>query len=200
MVKHLKTNRKASLSAFFVCLFCLTSWGQEKQEQEFRIAEKDLHDAIMPLLEHPIKGVKKIKFYKEIDGDKSSYEVKFKKDKAFYSIEFNESGVLEDIEIVIKASQIPPTAYGTLSHYLDRTFGKHQIKKIQLQYVNQEGNPQKVLQQAFKQERIPANNYEIVIVAKTQEGYVAYEVTFDAHGQHRYTRKSVKPQYDHVLF
>jgi hypothetical protein len=44
---------------------------------------------------------KRVKFYKESDGDKISFEAKFKYKKQHFSVEFFASGVLEDIEILI---------------------------------------------------------------------------------------------------
>lgn len=185
-----------------VILFVLGSYGyaQQKQEQEFGIDEKDLPRNISPLLSEYLKDVKRLRFFKELDGQKTSYEVKFKKDTLYYSIEFDSIGQLEDVEFIIKESAIPKKSYASINEYLGTAHEKYRIKKIQQQYPHEGGNAKALLRDAFQNLLSTKINYELIIATKDKEGYVEFEITFDAQGNHLLTRKSVATKYDHVLF
>ena len=177
-------------------IFC---FGQKKQEQEFRIDKKELPDGVMVLLSNYLDNAKRLRYYKERDGEKSSYEVKFKKDKLHYSIEFDEKGVLEDVELLIKQTDIPDEPFGKMTQYLKSNHKKYRIKKIQRQYVNT-GDAAQTLKEAFQNRILPKLRYELIIATKDENGYGEFELTFDANGEHLLTRKAVKTKYDHVLF
>jgi hypothetical protein len=174
-------------------------YGQKKQEREFRVDKEELPTEIIPLLSNYLNDVKRLRFYKEQDGEKSSYEVKFKKDRLLYSIEFDEKGVLEDVEFIVKQKDIPDETFEKLTKYLQSNHGKYRIKKIQQQYLNTR-NAQKTLKDAFQNLILPEIRYELIIATKDDEGYGEYEITFDAMGAHLLTRKSINTKYDHVLF
>lgn len=173
---------------------------QEKREQEFRINKGELPENIIPLLSDYLDDVKRLRFYKESDGEKHSYEVKFKKAKLFYSIEFDGKGQLEDVEFIIKENDIPNDALNSIKNYLSKAHGKFRIKKIQQQYPTGNYDVNTVLGKAFQNLISPEINYEIVIAAKDTKGYSEYEITFNAAGKHLLTRKLIAPKYDHVLF
>ena len=187
------------LSLLSIILFIVNGFTQKKQEQEFRIDKGELPENILPVLSYYLDDVKRLRFYKEQDGEKSSYEVKFKKDRLLYSIEFDEKGVLEDVEFIVKQKDIPDETFEKLTKYLQSNHGKYRIKKIQQQYLNTR-NAQKTLKDAFQNLILPEIRYELIIATKDDEGYGEYEITFDAMGAHLLTRKSVNTKYDHVLF
>lgn len=174
-------------------------FGQKKQEQEFRIDKDELPQGIITELSEYLKEVKRLRFYKELDGEKSSYEVKFKKDRLRYSVEFDENGTLEDVEFIIEPTDIPEKTLEQIARHLTSKHGKYRVKKIQQQYLNGD-DTQKTLKNAFQNLLLPDIRYELIIATKNTEGYGEYEITFDALGKHLLTRKSVNTKYDHVLF
>lgn len=184
---------------FLLLIITTFCYGQKKQEQEFRIDRHLLPGTIMPLLSEYLKDVKRLRFYKELDGEKSSYEVKFKKDKLLYSIEFDQNGQLEDVEFIIKEIDIPAEALKNIVTYLNVNHQKNRIKKIQQQHINYD-NPRQTLKEALQNLILPEIRYELIISAKDEKGFGEYELTFDADGKHLLTRKSIKTKYDHVLF
>ncbi len=178
----------------------MATFGQTKQEREYRIAKAEFPATAINLMDSYLKDVKRLRFYKEIDGKKASYEIKFKKDKLHYSVEFDTEGRLEDVEFIIKPNDIPDDVFDAIENYLNRVHGKHRIKKIQQQYVL-EGEAQEVLlKKAFQNLMTTDINYELIIATKDTTGYGTYEVTFNAKGEHLTTRKSVNSNYDHVLY
>ncbi|ADV48374.1 hypothetical protein Celal_1049 [Cellulophaga algicola DSM 14237] len=183
---------------FFLCGFN-SLLAQVKHEREFRIKKKDFPTAAHTLIKSNVSNAKKLKFYKEIDSLKISYEAKFKKDKLWYSIEFNEEGTLEDIEITIKTVDIPNETHEEILKYLSNNFSSFKIKKIQQQYVA-EDPMEKTFKNAFQNLMIPSVNYELIIAAKKENGYEQFEILFNAEGVYLSIRKSLPPNYDHVLY
>ncbi len=174
--------------------------AQTKQEREYRIDRDALPEQCLILLQDYLSNTKRLRFYEEHDGEKASYEIKFKKDKLFYSIEFDGNGTLEDVEFIIKPQDIPTDVYESITSYFREKHHKYRIKKIQQQYLNKSGNEQLVLKNAFQNLILADINYEIIITTKDKGGFSEYEITFDSAGNHLLTRKAVNSNYDHVLY
>jgi len=192
---------KSKLNIVFVLFLTFTlGFAQTKQEREFRIDKEDFPTQSLKVLLPYIKEVKKVRHYKETDGQKISYEAKFKKDKLRYSVEFDSLGNLEDVEFIIKKNDIPSGSFINLQNYLKNKHKKVKVKKIQQQYLAVGTEPKKVLKEAFQNLLLPSIRYEIVISSKEEKGYQYYEVTFDHQGNHLSSRKFSDSNYDHVLY
>lgn len=188
------------------CLFILmlsanVMFAQYKYEREFRIKKSQMPEVAIQLFENTVVQPKRLKFYKETDSTKNSYEAKFKKDRLWYSMEFDADGTLEDIEITIEPIDIPSDALANIKAYFEKTFKKHRIKKIQQQHLaSKEEALEKTLRNAFQNLLIPSLNYEIIVSGKIEKDYLEYEVLFDADGTFINRRKRLPPNYDHVLY
>ena len=175
-------------------------FAQTKQEKERRIDKKEFPDQGISLLKDYLKDVKRVRYYKETDGEKTSYEVKFKKDRLLFSIEFDTLGNLEDVEFIIKKIDIPSSSLEAIQNYLGTSYQKAKIKKIQQQYVIGDKEAEQLLKQAFQNLLLPFIKYEIIISAKEEKGYQYYEITFDSEGNHLNSRRFSSSNYDHVLY
>ncbi len=186
----------------FILLFigCLALTAQVKKEQEFRIEGDEFPEIALKSLQPYFTDAKRIRFYKEFDGKKISYESKFKKDRLKYSVEFDSLGKLEDVEFIIREKDLPSETWLTLQHYLGANYENPKIKKIQQQYPLGNRSTFQVLKAAFQNLLLPDINYELIVSTKTKSGYVSYEITFDATGNFLSARKLVDPNYDHVLY
>lgn len=187
------------VSIFFVLGFFLSK-AQTKQEREFRIDEKDFPAQAITLIKPYFDNSKRVRFFKEIDGKKESYEVKFKKDKLFYSVEFDKAGNLEDIEFVVSKTDIPSDVFNTIEKYLNAAHQKVKLKKIQQQYLKGNSDAKKVLKDAFQNLLLLSIRYEIVISTKVEKGYQFFEITFDSKGKQISSRRFSDSKYDHVLY
>jgi hypothetical protein len=177
------------------------SFAQNKYEREFRIKKDQFPASAIDLLDTHIKDRKRLKFYKETDGTKGSYEAKFKKDRLWYSMEFDIDGTLEDIEITIEPLDIPSEVLANITMYFNKAFSKHRVKKTQQQYLaSAEEKSRKTLRNAFQNLLIPSLNYEIIVSGKEDKSYLDYEVLFDAQGNFINRKKQLPPNYDHVLY
>ncbi len=201
---HKQTKKRTSFKivVFTVLLFCANLLlGQYKYEREHRILKAQFPENALGFIVSKLNGAKRIRFYKEIDSARVSYEAKFKKDRLWYSIEFDQAGELEDIEITINPVDMPNEVFKNINAYLVSYFQKSKIKKIQQQYVaTPEVEPGKTLNNAFQNLMLPSINYEIIVAGKKGQNNGQYELLFNAAGDFKSIRESLPPNYDHVLY
>ncbi|GLU43521.1 hypothetical protein [Allomuricauda sp. NBRC 101325] len=175
--------------------------AQNKYEKETRIDKADFPDNAFSLIETHLENSKRIRFYKEVDSTKQSFEVKLKKGKLHYSVEFDIQGALEDVEFEIDVVDIPEDSWTAIEKYLKSNHSKFRVKKIQQQYpALKDENPSETIRKAFQNLILPEINYEIVFSAKTDKGFQEYEGLFNSVGQLITLRKSYPPNYDHILY
>ncbi|WP_247656527.1 hypothetical protein [Maribacter sp. MMG018] len=175
--------------------------AQYKYEREHRIKKSQFPPAALQFINKDLTDVKRLKYYKETDSTKISYEAKLKKDKLWYGMGFDENGVLNDIKIVIKPVDIPSETLERINAYLEKSFSKYKIKKLQQQYPSSDSETlETTIRNAFQNLLLPSINYEYTVKGKKEKGYLDYEILFDAKGNFINLRKTPPPNYDHVLY
>ncbi|MCX2718249.1 hypothetical protein [Lentiprolixibacter aurantiacus] len=187
--------------SLLLLLLATAGWSQNKYEREFRIKKSQFPENAHAFLKDELQNAKRIRYYKEVDSSKVSYEVKFKKERLFYSIEFDASGELEDVEILIKEADMPNSSYEAIDGYLKGYFTKYRIRKIQQQYTLAAfGTVSSTLKNAFQNMIDPKINYELIVGGATDASFQDYEILFDSEGNFISMRKSLPANYDHVLY
>lgn len=187
------------ISAIF--LWCFTVFAQPKYEREFRIKKAEFPQEAIALIKDEIQGVKRLRFYKEIDSITIRFEAKFKKDRLFYSVEFNPEGELQDVEILIQETDIPNDAFESISGNLKETYSKFKIRKFYQQYPLKKGKQRKsLLKEAFQNLLLPSINYKLIVSCKTDSGPKEFEYLFNAEGNFLSKRESLPANYDHILY
>lgn len=189
-----------AIICFLALLFASQGWSQNKYEQERKIPKTEFPSNAYQLISNYLESAKRIRFYRETDSVKQSFEAKFKKGRLHYSVEFDELGVLEDVEFRIKEADIPEESWANITLYLQKEFSKFRIVKIQQQYPAGNNSSEKTLEQAFQNLMLPHINYELVFSSKNNKGFQTYEALFNAGGSLVKLRKSLPPSYDHVLY
>ncbi|MBU2974517.1 hypothetical protein [Zobellia sp. B3R18] len=192
--------KSVSFLVLFFTLFTSMAFAQIKDEREHRIRKSQFPENARLFIHQKLINAKRIRFYKEIDGDKISYETKFKKDRLKYSIEFDAQGKLEDIEITITSVDIPNEAYAKITSYLENNFKKYRIQKIQQQYIADENDIDQTLKNAFQNLMLPSIKYELIIDGKREKSFEEFEILFNAEGKFELIKKALPPNYDHVLY
>ena len=194
--------RCRSLAVLVLVLFQFSMVNsQVKVEREHRIKKNQFPETAHEFIQEKLEEAKKIRFYKETDTAKISYEAKFKKDKLYYGIEFDESGKLEDIEISIKEVDVPEDSWSKITKFLNEKFTKFKIRKIQQQYpITSDETAETTLNNAFQNLLIPSLNYELMVRGKIQDVHTDFEILFGAEGDFIKMKESLPANYDHVLY
>ncbi len=181
-------------------ILCPTLYGQIKYEREHRIKKSQFPNKALHYIGEKLEGSRKIRFYKEIDSSVVSYEARFKKDRLRYSVQFNEQGELEDVALLIKPVDIPEDTYNAINQYLGAEFNKYRIRRMQQRYPVVTANAEKTIKNAFQNLLLPSIKYKLTVAGRKDKKRQQYNVLFDAEGNFENLRRSLPPNYDHVLY
>ncbi|WP_340067148.1 hypothetical protein [Ascidiimonas aurantiaca] len=185
---------------FGILCFCNLGNAQQKNEKEERIRENVFPKIALQLLRDHIKNPKNLKYYRETDSLKMSYEAKFKLKERRYSVEFSKTGDLEDVEVLISKEEVPVNTMEKIQAYLKKNTRKYHIERIQKQYVNTSDiNSADVLESALNDHSFEFINYEMVIWISKKDTSGRAEFTFDHQGDF-VSERSFVSSYDHVRY
>lgn len=189
---------------FLICsilLFGLHSWSQTKNEQEVRVKLDVFPDPAINVVSELPKRCKRIRFYKETDGEKQSFEAKFKYKRQHYSLEFNTEGVIEDIEVIIEPKEIEDDVKSKIEDYFEEHFDKFQYVKIQKQYVYYKTlKPITFVNEVLSKHSKAEINFEIIAEVKSDSKRNVGEFLFGRHGYFRSFRALNPESYEHILY
>lgn len=159
---------------FFSSFICK---AQEKLEKEFVIKQTEVPKPALDFINS--LGLKhKLKWYREEFSGGFSFECKTKYKKKCISIEFDSTGILEDLEIDLPQKNLPTRIALNLKKQCDSLFDNWKFLKIQEQYRDSV----KVMQ--YFEGKIDANTlyYEIVLKARINGIYRRHEITTNQNG------------------
>ncbi len=195
---------KYKLFILIVFVFSLAEISaQTKNEKESRVERTQFPEAAQTVLNAFPKKAKRARFYKETDGNKLSFESKFKFKKHWYSVEFNQKGILEDIEVTIKKRELSEATLKNIIIYLEQNSQKYDIIKIQEQYVytnSNKGTQVNFLESIVNHRKTKASNYEIIIAIKTESDWLLQETTFDCNGRFLNARTLQPDSYEYIMY
>ncbi|MUP45360.1 hypothetical protein E0K83_06320 [Gramella sp. BOM4] len=182
----------------FMPIFALSQ--NKKIEREKDIALKEMPETAQRYIKNNLpENYRKLRCYYETDGQKESYEAKFKFDGNRYSVEFNQAGKLEDIEVVLKKKELDRNLLQKIEVYLSTRHDRFRIEKIQAQYLSGEKHTAKVLPGGINEHASP-DNYELIVATKNQGKIRKFEMLFDAEGNFVKERKVIRNSYDYLIF
>lgn len=187
--------------SLFLLLLPFLGLSQAKYEREFRIRESQFPVAALEKAQPYLDGVRRLRFYKEIDSSRQSFEIKFRKDRLNYSVEYSPSGVLEDIEVTIRPNDIPNESWDAIIRHLSNFTDTYKIRKIQQQYPGDAFETDSVtFRNAFQNLLLPEIRYELMIQTGKGKTFKEFEILYDSGGEFLQMRESLPPNYDHVLY
>ncbi|MEM6264002.1 MAG: hypothetical protein AAGI38_15925 [Bacteroidota bacterium] len=155
--------------------------AQVKYEREYRLNVNKVPDGATAFMANAgFSG--KIKWYKEEALDRTSIEAKVRHQGRWYSIEFDDSSTLEDIEILINWEDIPASTRDSIDAYLSENYSKYAFRRIQVQYTGSPEELQKVLEWKTPPSGVTVR-YELVAKVQTEKGFGLKEFLFAENGQ-----------------
>lgn len=159
--------------------FGASSWAQEKFEKESRLKSDEVPSEAQAFIDS--LGVEsKIKWYAEEGLNQSSIEAKFEFQNQEYSVEFDTSGVLEDIEILMDWEELEQSLKDQINAQLEKECEKFNIRKVQIQYS---GNPSNLLIKIRTGEAKKVEvRYELIVKCRDENDVALFEYLFNDQG------------------
>lgn len=189
--------------AFFIFFLLSGSYSsaQDKIERQHRIKKKQFPSEALKTIGEHNNGVKRLKFYREVDTAQKTYTAKFKKARLFYEMNFDQSGKFKSMGFNVKRIDIPEESFEHIANYLAQNFEKSKIRKMQQLYpIKGNGSREKTIKNVFQNLMVPSMFYKLLVRAKKGGGLTDYSIMFDAEGNLSELRKSLPANYDRVLY
>ena len=170
-------------SIYFLSLlltFATPALSQNKLEREYRVKQAVVPEQAIRFAA-AITENRKLKWYREEGINRVSLEAKATINGQRYSIEFDTTGQIQDVEIEIPLYQIPESSRRVMISTLKEDFTDFKWEKIQVQYLG----PEAVLLDYFTQKEggtPPRTRYEVVIFGKRKGASDFYEWVFSESG------------------
>lgn len=190
------------LKLLFILLIPLLGFSQDKKiEREEDIESNEMPEAAQQYLSQNMpEKFRRLKFYFETDGDKESFEAKFKHKGHRYSVEFNKSGKLQDIEVKIDKKEMKEGSLKKIESFLKSNHERFKIEKIQAQYLARLRSPEENMQKSLQRKQSIPDNYELIVATKNDGKLKKYEFLFDNKGNFKEEREIIRNSYDYLIF
>lgn len=186
-----------SLSVLLV-LGSFTLYAQDKTEIERGIHASEAPSVARDWLSETYVNISRIHWYLEKSSDGTSYEAKLRQHGAWHSVEFDEDGTLQDVEIIVALNELPEPVRQGMEAYFDTTYAKHRIRKIQQQLTG----PSEAVRTAIRNEPAQAvtYRYEVEFYGKNDRSKALWEGLFDNQGQLLERRRIVLRPTDNLMY
>lgn len=165
----------------FFYIFQIDANAQQKFEKESRMKSADVPTAALQFIEE-VEMDSNWKWYFEENLVGNSVEAKTKYDGKWYSVEFDISGKIQDIEVEKDLPEMDENVRSTILQTLDVMFKSHKIDKIQIQYSAENPVLLAILNDITTRFDYKVQ-YEIVVKGKKTDRPKLYELTFTENGE-----------------
>ncbi|MCE7070548.1 hypothetical protein LZG74_09555 [Dyadobacter sp. CY327] len=192
---------KHFLCPFFfllVAIHCTPCLGQKKYEREYTVKADSVPDSATLFVSRLFNN-SKVHWYMEESDTIKSIEAKLKHSGKHYSIEFDESGQIQDIEILINIRDLEKNIRSKIKDNLNATFKRQKIIKTQLQWVGSENSLERAVLANMPLEGIIVK-YEIVVRGQTENVEAYFEVLFDSTGRIESTMEIALANDDNLIY
>ena len=183
---------------FFIAISfsVINCFGQFKYEREYKIKVQDVPSQAFSLL-NDIAFDKKIKWYKEESQDGTTIEAKTRYNGFKYSIEFDTSGQILDVEKTITFDDVDTSVKSLICEALSGTFETFKIRKIQ----QQAKSSAPALKQWIQGENSAVEiRFEIVVEGERNQEEDQYEVLLSENGRVEKLAKIISRPTDNLEF
>jgi len=172
--------------------------SQTKMEKEERIREKDVPENARTFLDEA-GIVNKTKWYKDIGKNEVVIEAKTKHRRTLYSIEFDTTGQIINVEYIIKFRRLAPEIKENIKKQLEAKYKKYSFLKTQKQYTGEKQALKELIRNEKTDKRF-TTRYEIVLKG-TKENYKRkYEITTSQSGELIDIKEIVEPDMDILIY
>ena len=187
------------LAFCFVLMITFSLSAQEKYEREYRISDTEVPSAATAFVD-ALDFQKKVKWYLEESLVGETIEAKSRKNGRYYSIEFDKSGNLQDVEIKVAVNALPDDFRVNMFQYFDSAFDRvFKIGKIQEQFSGDTDAILRYLTEGTTSDKV-IKKYEVVFNARKGEANEMFECTFAADGTFESQKTIILSDTDNLEF
>ncbi|MFY8136878.1 MAG: hypothetical protein ACOVMR_02160 [Flavobacteriales bacterium] len=187
-----------SIGFILISTFC---FGQvKKMERETRAKKSEVPEKAIAFIESISPDISPKWFWEGIMFP-TSYEAKFKFNKAKYSVEFDTLGNLEDVEILAVYEDLPLVVRNEVDESLLEIYEKSKITRVQRQWSGKENDIITAINNNFSFASTQLTvRYEIELKLKQEGRWRLEEWTVDANGKIISQVIVVTPRTDHLEY
>ncbi|HBQ60014.1 MAG TPA: hypothetical protein DD671_10420 [Balneolaceae bacterium] len=188
------------LTAILLTHFSLASAQDAKDEIEKSISRDAMPASALSQINQFWNEQKKVDFYLQSHGEMISFEAKLDWEGHQYSIEFDSTGSLIDVEQLIKFEQLPEALRNTITEEIDKQYTRFKFTRIQRQFsASEEDDNDEVLEDVLDEDfEDLIINFEIEIDAQNKKVLGSFELLFDEHGNLIQKRRIVRRSLDNI--
>lgn len=192
-------RKSINLFLTFTLVVCAhQAFAQQKFEKEYR-----LKTAEVPLLARQFVDSldfdRRVKWYMEISQDGKSVEAKSKRNGQRHSIEFDSTGILQDVEIEVRFGTIPEKLRETITQNLDVELDRFRITKTQEQLTGARKDLLTYLKGGSDETGL-TTRYEAIVRGTKDGERNEFEYTFSLSGEIEKSSKVVFRNTDNLVY
>ena len=187
-----------ALMALILLLCPKLTYAQQKIEREYAIKATQVPEPALQYVGQMFEK-QRIRWYAEESQKGRSIEAKVKADGTIYSIEFDQEGKLQDIEVLVKFQSLSEDLREAVEETLEAEFTRIKILKVQKQWTGPASTLQLLVSKKKPLEKY-TTKYELVIRGTKDKSTSDYEVLVDEQGKLISKSKIIQKDSPHLLF
>lgn len=190
--------KKYGLCLVFVLIY-LFSAAQQKYERETGINSSQAPDTAVSYMEKLFGTDARVRWYREESLQGITVEAKTKLAEGIYSVKFDTTGRLIDIELTQREKEVPYKVMEQIVSHLASAYDRYRIRKIQVQWT---GAPE-TLYQLITGKSVEGRytvRYEIEHSGRIRRDSKPYESLFDSEGKHIETKEIIPRSINHLIY
>ncbi|MEE4176475.1 MAG: hypothetical protein V2I46_03105 [Bacteroides sp.] len=198
-------KKKINLLFLILTSVGMSSLAQSVEKREFEQSVK-MHQVPGQILEYLspfMDKAKKVKYFRESDGENLTWEVKLKFKGRQFSIEFFDNHTLKDIEELVRWKSLEPEAGVPLNDYFESNYRRFRIKRIQKQYhPGKDVEMTAFIEKVLSADNLPPSGFEIEAEVRGHDrgDFGFFEYQFDASFNLVSKRKIIPVSDGNLLF
>jgi len=173
-----------------------------KNEIEDSIKRGEMPEAAIETLDEFWSNLTDIRYYFQTDGESESYEAKLEWQGNSYSIEFDETGRVLNVEQLINWNQVSSEASKSIDEYLQKEFRRVNIIRLQRQYIaddDDDSDDEDFIDDILEDDEEDFKiRYEFEVEGRSGKQIGAFELLFDHSGDLIQRRKIERRSVDNI--
>lgn len=173
-----------------------------KNEIEDSIKREEMPENALAVLDEFWAELNDIQYYFQTDGEEESYEAKLEWKGHQYSIEFDRTGIIKDVEKLIELEMVSPEAIDGINEYLQKEFRRLNIIRLQRQHIAKDSDDpdgEDFIEDILEGDEDDLEiRYELEVEGRSGRQIGAFELLFDHSGNLIQRRKIERRSVDNI--